>query len=432
MSKRPAWALGDEFIMRTRNLLATLLCACLFRAGAQSVPLPVIPKATFNITNFGAVGDGKTMNTAAIQKTIDKASAAGGGNVLIPDGRFLTGPFTLASCINLQLAGGAILLINDNLANYPVAKNRYQDCISISDAHDIEISGQGTIDGQGQAWWAAFRADKSMTHRPYLIKLQNCTRVLVQGVTLQNSPMFHLVPQNCTDVTIRGITIKSPPDAPNTDGIDPSGWNYLITDCTIDTGDDNIVLKPTSGRTPGDKNYTVKNCTFLHGHGMSIGSGSSGGVEDLKVSDCTFNQTDYGIRIKTGRGIGGLLQNLTYENLKMTAITKAPISIVDYYPERNAPKDPSTEQAEPVTDRTPYNKNIIIRNVTATDCPNAGIIRGLPEAPVADVTLSNVTISARAGMKIYHARNVRFVASKINVEAGDPLTLYDAQVTGLK
>ena len=397
----------------------------------QSPALPVIPTNTFRVTEFGAVGDGQTMNTTAIQKTIDAASKAGGGIVLVPEGRFLTRPFMLASRINLHLAKGAVILISDDLAKHPVVRARYQDCISVADAEDIEISGEGTIDGQGKAWWAAFEADHNMTHRPYMIKLSNCKRVRVQGVTLSNSPMFHLVPQNCTDVTIQGITIKSPSNAHNTDGIDPSGWNYLITDCTIDAGDDNIAVKPGSGRTPGDKNYKITNCRFLHGHGMSIGSGTSGGIEDLWVSNCSFDGTDAGIRIKTARERGGLLQNLTYENLTMTAV-KNPIYIIDWYPERLAPKDPTTEKAEPLTDHTPINKNIIIRNVIATNCPTAGTIRGLPEAPISDVTLSNVNISAKAGLKIYHAHGIRFADSKIEVESGKRLTLFDAEVTGLE
>jgi polygalacturonase len=411
-------------------VVAGLIFTCALRVPAQSIPLPTIPHATFNVTNYGAVGDGKTMNTSAIQKTIDTASA-GGGTVLIPAGKFLTGPFTLASSINLHLVKNATILISDDLANYPSAKGRYQDSITAGGAQDLEISGEGTIDGQGNAWWTAFRADKSMTHRPYMIKLSNCTRVRVHGVTLGNSPMFHLVPQNCTDVTIQGITIQAPANAPNTDGIDPSGWNFLITDCTIDTGDDNIAIKPANGRTPGNKNYKVKNCTFRHGHGCSVGSGTAGGIEDLKVSACTFNQTDSGIRIKTLRGNGGLLQNCTFENLRMTAV-KNPIYIIDWYPERNAPKDPSTEKPEPVTDRTPFNKNIIIRNVTATDCPTAGTIRGLPEAPITGVTLSNVNVSAKTGMKIYHAKGIKFVGSKITVESGKPLTAFDAEITGLE
>ncbi len=411
--------------------LAALCLGFAGNAAYQAPPLPQIPNATFNVTSYGAVGDGRTTNTAAIQKTIDAAAAAGGGIVLIPEGKFLAGPFSLASRVNLHLASSAVLLMSDKLAAHPIVNERYQDCITASGAHDIEISGQGAIDGQGQAWWTAFRAYRSMTHRPFLITLTNCSRVLVHGITLRNSPMFHLVPRNCTDVTIRGITIQAPSDAPNTDGIDPSGWNYFITECTIDTGDDNIAVKPASSRTPGNKNYRITHCRFLHGHGMSIGSGTEGGIEDLNVSDCTFDSTDSGIRIKTLRGRGGLLQNLTYENLTMKAV-RNPIYIIDWYPERTAPKDPSTEKAEPVTDKTPINKNITIRNLTASDCPTAGTLRGLPEAPITAVTLDNVMISAKTGMTIYHAKGIRFVGSKISVESGNPLSLFDAEVTGLK
>ena len=412
-------------------MLASFIILGGFRAPAQSIPLPVIPAAVFNITNYGAIGDGKTLATTAIQKTIDACSEAGGGTMLVPAGIFLTMPFKLASSINLHLDKGATILISNDLTNYPSVNNRYIDSITASGAHDIEISGEGTIDGQGDDWWTAFRANATMTHRPYMIKFYDCTRLLVTGVTLQNSPMFHLVPGNCTDVTIQGIHIHSPANAPNTDGIDPSGWNYLISDCTIDTGDDNVVLKPTAGRMPGDKNYTVMNCTFLHGHGMSIGSGSFNGVEDLTVSNCTFNGTDSGIRIKTPRGNGGLVQNLIYENITMTNV-KHPIYISDYYPERTAPNDPSTETAEPVTDRTPINKTITIRDLTATDCPTAGDIRGVPEMPVSDMTFSNVTISAKTGMIIYHAKGIRFINSKVTAESGDTLTTFDAEVTGLK
>jgi len=272
-------------LLRTSSAFfaAIVVSAAAFRVQAQNIPLPVIPNAVFNITNYGAVGDGKTSDTTAIQKTIDACSAAGGGTVLLPAGNFLTMPIKLASCINLHLNRGAVILISDDIANYPVEENRYVDSITASGTHDIEISGEGTIDGQGRVWWAAFRSNSAMTHRPYLIKLSDCTRLLVTGVTLRNSPMFHLVPQNCTDVTVQGIHIHSPSDAPNTDGIDPSGWNFLIRDCTIDTGDDNIAIKPIAGRTPGDKNFAVLNCAFLHGHGMSIGGGSFNGVTAWKT-----------------------------------------------------------------------------------------------------------------------------------------------------
>lgn len=409
----------------------TLICTIGLRAPARNIPLPVIPNAIFDVTHYGAFGDGKTLNTAALQKTIDACAAAGGGTVLVPRGRFVTMPFHLASRVNLHLDKGATLLISDDMKNYPVAKHRYIDAITAVGAHDLEISGAGTIDGQGQAWWTAFRANHRMTHRPYLIKFTDCTRLLVTGVTLQDSPMFHLVPQNCTDVTIRNIFIHAPSTAPNTDGIDPSGWNFLITGCFIDTGDDDIAIKPTRGRTPGDNHFTVLDCAFLHGHGMSIGGGSYNGVEDLTLSNCLFNGTDNGIRIKTPRGNGGLVQHLTYENLTMSHV-KNPIYINDYYPERTAPKDPSTTQAEPVNDRTPIIKHVTIRNLTITNCPNAGTIRGIPEMPISDMTFSNVTISARTGMTINAARGIHFIHSRITVKAGKILKTYNADVTGLE
>ncbi|HEU6447188.1 MAG TPA: glycosyl hydrolase family 28 protein [Verrucomicrobiae bacterium] len=389
--------------------------------------------ATFNVTDFGAKGDGKTLDTEAIQDAINTVSTNGGGTVLIPAGKFLTGPFTLADGVDLHLETNAVILIDNDIARYPIAKNRYVDAITANGAHDIKISGAGTIDGQGQVWWNAFRANSKMIHRPYLVKFTDCQRVSVTGVKLINSPMFHLVPQNCTDVTIQGITILSPEDAPNTDGIDPSGWNFLISDCHIDTGDDNIAIKPVrDGRKPGNKNFVVKNCAFVHGHGMSVGGGSAGGLEGLTVSNCTFDQTDRAIRIKTPRGNGGLVSHCVYENLKMTNIKKSPISLMDYYPEGSAPKDPATEQAQPVTGLTPQIRDIVIRNVTATNCPNAGIIRGLPEAPIVGLMFSNVNLSAKAGMILYHAKNVRFENSKIEVQKGKPVITFNADVAGLK
>ena len=358
-----------------RHLLTLALAGCIFSATAQSIPLPVIPDKTFNITDFGAIADGKTMDTAAIQKAIDAASAAGGGTVYVPPGKFLTGPFTLASSIDLHLKKGAVILLSDDRTTYPVANKRFVDAITAHDCHDLRLSGDGTIDGQGASWWEAFHSDPNLPHRPYLIKFTNCQRLEVCGVTLQNSPMFHLVPQGCTDVTIHDITIHSPGNASNTDGIDPSGWNFSISHCLIDTGDDNIAIKPGAGRHPGNKNYLITDCQFVRGHGMSVGGGTAGGLDGLIVSNCTFVNTDSGIRIKTLRGNGGLLQNATYENLTMTGV-KNPIYIIDWYPERNAPRDPSTEQKQPIMGTTPLAQNIIIRDVTATNCANAGTIRG--------------------------------------------------------
>lgn len=423
---------------RLRHLVFGLLLFCLdAHLRASDLPLPAIPDHNFNIVNYGAVGDGKTLNTVAIQKAIDACAASGGGTVEVPVGNFMFGPIVLRSRLNLQLDAGATLLIDNDMSRYPVKEKRYVDCITAEpDAHDIEISGAGTIDGQGDVWWKAFIADlrsgaNTMPHRPFMIRVNGVTRLYVTGVTLRNSPMFHLATDNCTDVTIRGIHISAPQHASNTDGIDPSGWNYLISGCTIDSGDDNIAIKPTRGRTPGDKNFTVTDCTFIHGHGMSLGGGSFNGLSDLVVSNCTFTDTDSGIRIKTGRGNSGVVSNLTYVNLTMNGV-KNPIYINDYYPERNAPKNPADSTTEPVTERTPVNTHILIGNVSITNCPTGGTIYGVPEMPISDMTFSNVTISAKTGMKIYFARNVKFINSKIIAESGKNLMLYNADVTGLE
>jgi len=416
-----------------RAPIITVLLAFLLplSAHAQTSPapppaLPVIPTKTFSVADDGAVGDGKTLDTAALQKAIDAVARAGGGTLLLPPGKYLTGPLVLTSNLNLQLAKGAVLLISDNLATYPQDSHGYQSSLTAAHAHDLEISGQGIIDGQGEAWWKAFEADKAMTHRPYLIKLERCNRVLITGVTLQNSPMFHLVPYRCADVTIRGVTITAPATAHNTDGIDPSGTHYLIDGCTIDTGDDNIAIKP--GGAEINQNFTITHCDFRHGHGLSIGSGTEGGLDHLSVTDCTFEGTTAGIRIKTLRGHGGLLQNLTYDRLTMTGVQN-PIEIVDYYPK--LPATPTADPAQPVTPLTPQFAAITIKNLISTKSPNAGTIWGLPEMPISGITFTNVHLSAALGLKIVHARDIHFSDSDIKTDSGPKLILSDAQPTGL-
>jgi len=386
----------------------------------------VIPVKIFSVIDYGAVSDDKTINTLALPKTIDAVRQAGGGTLIVPAGQFLTGPLVLASSMNLQLAKGAVLLISDDLAVYPLSRTGYQDCLTASDAHDLEISGEGTINGQGVAWWKAFSANNAMLHRPCLIKFNHCTRVEITGIKLMNSPMFHLVPSRCTNVTIKGVTITAPSDSPNTDGIDPSGSNYLIDGCTIDTGDDNIALKP--GHTEKSQNYAITHCDFQHGHGLSIGSGSDGGVENITVRNCTFEETTAGIRIKTVRGRGGLIQNITYDHLTMNRV-KNPVEIVDYYPELL--QTPTDDPSQPVTPLTPTFAGITIRNMTGAESPNAGTIWGLPEMPISGITFTNVHISAAKGMRIYHARDIHFSGSGITVESGEKFILSDAEVSGL-
>lgn len=396
-------------------------------SASPQVPLPTIPGAIFQVTDYGAVGDGKTLNTAAIQKTIDAAAAAGGGTVAIPRGTFLTGPITLASHIDLEVNKDAVLSMDNDVNRYLREGTRWDSFITVREAQDVKIGGQGVIDGQGDPWWEAYREEESIS-RPRLVSMSRCKRIELQGVWFVNSPQFHISLKSCQDVTVHGITIRAPADSPNTDGLDLSGWNYLVTDCTFDVGDDNIALKPTGDLVPSCKDITITHCRFLHGHGLSIGSGSSGGVQNMHVSDCTFNRTWAGIRIKTSRGQGGLIQNLLYENLAMTNV-RHPIEIIDYYP--RPPLSPSADGARPVNSRTPVLRNVIIKHLTASG-GEAAVIWGLPEMPISDIVLDHVRISTRRGMRVFYARGIRFLDSEVKAETGASLTVYNAEVTGLK
>lgn len=411
-------------------------------AHAQSqfpaVKLPNIPAKTFRITDFGAVGDAKTLNTSAIQKAIDACELAGGGTVDVPAGRFLTGPFALKSSINLFLEKDATIFLSSNVQDYITPGSRNRNCIVADNCHDVSITGRGTIDGQGSYWWDRYRknavpkaGDPPLIHRPYMVVFSKCTRVFIQNVTLTNSPSFHLVPAQCQDVTIEGIHIIAPADAPNTDGMDPSGWNYHIFNCTFDVGDDDIALKP-SGRIeegqPSCKNFLIEKCAFLHGHGMSIGGQSPGGLDGMIVRNCTFTDTQAGIRMKAPRGQGGLVQNIVYENLQMKNV-KLPIYITSYYPK--TPANPAEDVAQPVNSKTPIWQHIQIKNVTSTGSPSAGIIYGLPEMPVSDIVLTNVTISAARGFEIANANGIKFVNSSIHVDKGLAVKAQKADVTGI-
>jgi len=424
--------LGSRLLLVLWVVWLWLASGGLARAGTP--PLPNIPTNQYNILNFGASGNGVSNNAAAMQSAI-KTAAATGGTVVVPSGgtlsTYLCGPITLTNSINLQINSGAMLKMLP-YGSYPSNAS----FISGSALHDVEISGSGTIDGQGANWWSAFSANTNLA-RPWMIKISGSTRVLVQGVTLQNPPMYHLVlGDGNVGVTVQGITINTSSPSPNTDGIDLGATNCLIQNCSISGGDDNISLKPSSTVS---SDIVISNCTFGTGHGVSVGSVTTGGLQNMAVSNCTFNGTDYGIRMKSDRDRGGLVQNLTYNDITMTNV-KYPIVIYSYYnsigtPNGITPFRASTDVVHTVTSKTPIWRNINISNVTATATTGnniVGIIWGLPEMLVSNVTLSKVNLIAPTKtFCIYNAQGIQIIDSNLSAPntTTNTLTVYNAQIT---
>jgi lysophospholipase L1-like esterase len=392
----------------------------------------IATEKVLDVRRFGAKGDGKTLDTTAIQKALDECGKAGSGTVRLTAGTYLSKPIFLRSNITFQLDEGAILKATDEPNDFVNTENKSSKeplgFVNGNTLTNITIEGKGTIDGSGARWWEPARAAKKAklpetSKRPRMVVLNNCVVVRIKDITLTNSPSFHIIPRNCEDVDIVRVTIRAPDDSPNTDAIDPSASRYVhISDCVIDAGDDNIAIK--SGRAdPAHPNaaaeyITVSNCTFLHGHGMSIGSETTGGVRNLTVQHCTFENTESGIRIKSARGKGGIVENASYSDITMKNV-KIPINITAHYPK--VPKD-SEDTAQPVTNLTPIYRNIRIENLTATSFRSAGLIVGLPEAPISDVTLENVHITAPKGLTV---RNAKVILKNVKIETqeGPPFIL---------
>ena len=399
-------------------------------AANPAPPLPGNPAKVFSVLDNGALADGITNNAAAIQKTIAAAVAAGGGIVEIPAATkpYLCGPLTMASKINLQIDPGATLLAapygaNNQPGAYPVTGNTYPDFISARNLKDIAITGGGTIDGQGAAWWTAFRQNSGMPHRPFMIRMSGCERVLITGVTLTNSPMFHAALSSCNNLTCFAVTVRAPATGPNTDGVDPSGSHQLIQNCNISVGDDNIAVKAGSAFC---SDLTIADCIFGTGHGLSIGGQSNRGLDGMTVKDCVFTGTTAGLRLKADATQGGIVQNITYSHLVMNNV-QYPIEFYSYYKQVGNPGALSGGASVPPDRVKQYNatppnsltsntlpawKNITINNLKATGTTGNSIIWGLAldKYMIENVTLHNVQIPGRA-FDLFNTTDVQFTGT---------------------
>lgn len=428
----PTCPIRLPFPLPVALLLLAFSTASLVRGAAPrevNPALPSIPERSFRVTDFGAAPDGtEDGNTAAFAKAIAAVVQAGGGRLIVPAGVFRVGHIELAGRLDLHLEKEARLLFSTDPEAYRIKDRKFRPLVGASGVEDVAITGEGVLDGQGSAWWSEARKFKDAARargdaneeigRPRLLVIEKSRRILLEAITLTNSPQFHCVVSRSEDFTARGVTVRAPEHAPNTDGIDPAASRgVLITGCTFDTGDDCIAIK--SGRPDSPvEDVLVEKCRFLRGHGMSVGSETNGGLRNLVVRDCVFDGTDAGIRLKSPRGRGGVVENCTYENLTMRNVGVA-IYITSYYPERLMPKPGATVSEPSIRDpNTPSWRNITIRNITARDCrKSAGIIVALPEEPLDGLLLENVSIDAPLGLRIACAQNV--LMKNVNVKAAN-------------
>ncbi len=384
-----------------------------------------------NVKKYGAKGDGTTKDTAAVQKAVDDCTAGkGGGTVEVPEGTFVIAPISLKSNMTLHLAKGATLLGSPDIPDYPKATfarhATVMPLLGSVNAENITINGEGTIDGNGHVWWDYVKGVKDAgvlgndRPRPMGVVFDHSKHIHMEGVTVQNSGFWQIVPYYADDVTFRNMRILAP-RSPNTDAIDPfSSSNIVIDHVFSSVGDDNVAIKSGEINSPGpdnpSKNITITDCTFENGHGLSIGSEIAGGVQNVHAERIHFKGTDQGIRIKAARDRGNDVSNISYKDITMEDV-KTAILITEYYPQQPpAGEVPSV----PVGRLTPKFHNITIENVTAKNSGSAGYIVGLPESPVTDLTLKNVHLEGKTGFSIAYA-NITTDDFTVKAETGDAI-----------
>jgi polygalacturonase len=411
----------------------------------------------FNVLDFGARNDGSARSTDAIRKAIKACSAAGGGTVYFPAGTYVTGHIELASNLTLFIDAGATLRFHADLAEYPFVKGRFEDIEGITPApliggenlENVTITGRGTLTTDHAAWiklmdkpeardmWENIqeRLEKGLkvpeadyrkaayALRPNFIRPMNCKNVLIEGIHIVHSSMWVIHILYCDQVVVRNVTIETYNDR-NGDGIDvDSSRNVRISDCYLDTGDDSIVIK--SGRDADGRrvnrpteNVTITNCVTFHGHGsVVIGSETAGSVRNVVASNIVSSGTQRGIRIKSGRGRGGVVENIRFDNWVIEDAEDA-INVTNYY---------TKVPQEPVSARTPIFRNIAINHVTVNRCNVAVNIEGLPEMPINGLRLTDVIASARNGLRAYDTVGLELHDVQINPEEGPAFLIKDSK-----
>jgi polygalacturonase len=397
------------------------------------IKAPTFPARSLDVTRYGAKPDGKTDASDAFRRAIGEAASTGGGRVVVPEGVFLTGAIHLKSGVNLHVAKGATVKFNPDPKLYPIVITRFEglECMNYSpfvyalDQRNIAITGEGTLDGQASCdhWWPwsgkrncgatpgtqrdaraklMEMAEKGVPVeqrkmgdgawlRPMFVQPYRCTNVLIEGVTIVNSPMYEMHPVLCRNVTVRNVTVSS--HGPNNDGCDPeSSADVLIEGCTFDTGDDCIAIK--SGRnadgrrlhTPSE-NIVVQNCTMKDGHGgVTLGSECSGHIRNVFARNCKMDSPnlDRVLRFKNNAMRGGILEHVYMRDIDAGQVAGPAIEVDLQYEE--GPNGPFK----------PLVRDIEVVNVKVKKCKMAWSLRGYKDAPIQDVRLRDCVFDGAA------------------------------------
>ena len=454
------------------------------------VERPEFQNAVYNILDFGAKSGLNFNNQEAFQNAINTCSSNGGGTVLVPNGYFYTGPIVIKSNVNLHLSDNAFIQFSKSKEEYPLIFTEYEGIrriravspISANKAVNIAITGKGVIDGAGHLWrgikkfkltekewnrclkkspyvietkeggiWCPtntyyegvlkgepdynlpnvleIASENYDVYRPVLVSFIECDKVLIEDVTIQNSPAWNIHPLYCTNFTMNRAIIKNKFSAQNGDGIDlESCQNCEIAHSVFEVGDDGICIKSGKNREARKvkiptKNVWIHDCKVFDAHGgFVVGSEMSRGVSNILVENCIFSGTDIGVRFKSAIGRGGVVEDITIRNIHMSRIIAEAFIFTMGYVLVNIEDENEGAVTYDVED-VPEFKNIHMEDIV---CDGAGIaikINGLTQLPIHDLTFKNINVTAEKNMDLSLCQNIKLENVKINVND----TVYEYQ-----
>lgn len=396
------------------------------------------------ISEHGAVGDGTTLNTKAIQSTIDDCAKSGGGTVVVPAGVFVSGSIFLKQGVNLCVEKGGVLKGSQNTNDYPWIDTRIAGLemkwpaalVNADGVTNLQLTGEGTIDGSGERWWHEYWATRAAepndidphfkVGRPRLVHIIRSKNIVVRDLLFKDSAFWNLQLTYCDGIEVNHLTVRAPSGAASSDGIDiDSSRNVVITDCDIQCDDDAICLK--SGRDADGlrvnvptENVEVKNCHVGRAGGLVvIGSETSGGIRHVRVHDC---RADSGcnevVRFKTRIGRGGVVEDIVYENIEAAGIRQLLSFNMDAFSTTWLPEQ--FRAPAPAAVATPIFRNITVRNIKVKTCAAAGHVIGLVESPIQNLKLENIEIqNAEKGFTMRYIKGLVCDNVKVNGQVFD-------------